>query len=303
MLIVTSNRRDPETVNKRSHSVIRCPQFMAKEPAFFLLSIAFLISGFLGCKGAPKGTVVATVGDSHLTLQTVEARIPLQLNGKVSTQEKQRMVSHWVDEELLYQEALRLKLDEDPVVSSRIADAMRDVLVTELKERKFERDVDVLEGEIHDYYETHQEQFIRDQPEIRVRHILVQNNSALTRAWDRLRSGHQFDLVAREESIDISAENGGSLGYFMENQVDPTFWEACQKARLGKPSKAVTRLGHHVIEVMDRRETGSMRDLLEVRGEITQRILAIRRQEIHQRLLDELKAKNSWSIAMETSGQ
>lgn len=260
------------------------------------------LAGLLGCQTQPEGTVVATVGKRRLMLQEVESRIPVQLAGKVGVQGKRRLVEGWVEEELFYQEALQRKLDKDPAVAARISDAVRDMLVAEFLEQEFKRDSDVLEGEILDYYEAHRDDFVRELPEIRARHILVSNRDALNRVWQRLQDGEPFERMARAESIDSSAEDGGRLGYFTEDQADPSFWEACQKARVGRRVRESTRRGYHIIEVLDRREAGSLRDLLEVRGEIRQRVQAKRRQAKRQKLLEELRNRIPWSVAVEVLG-
>ena len=256
----------------------------------------------LGCQMQPEGRVVATVGKRRLMLQEVESRIPIQLAGKVGALEKRRLVEGWVEEELFYQEALQRQLDKDPAVAARISGAVRDMLVAEFLEQEFKRDSDVLEGEILDYYEVHRDDFVRELPEVRARHILVSNRDGLNRVWQRLQDGEPFERVAREESIDASAEDGGGVCYFTEDQADPSFWEACQKARVGRRVRESTRRGYHIIEVLDRREAGSLRDLLEVRGEIRQRVQAERRQAKRQKLLEELRNRIPWSVAMDALG-
>jgi parvulin-like peptidyl-prolyl isomerase len=162
--------------------------------------------------------------------------------------------------------------------------------------RTHARDADVLEGEILDYYEEHRPDFEREKPEVRVRHIVVKDRNTLNQVWERLQKGELFEPVAREVSIDESAIDGGDLGYFVEDMVDPVFWSACKAAKLGRRTRTSTDLGHHIIEVMDRREAGSMRDLVDVRGEIQQRILAERRQEQRAKLLAEIKERVAWSV-------
>ena len=108
--------------------------------------------------------------------------------------------------------------------------------------------------------------------------------------------GEFFEQVAREVSIDQSAVNGGDLGYFTEDMVNPSFWAACWDAKLGHRIRTRTELGYHIIEVMDRNDTGSIRDLVDVRSEIQQRILTERRRAQRAKLLAELKERIEWSV-------
>ena len=256
--------------------------------------------GMWGCGGAPDGTVVAQVGESHLTKESLADRIPEPFIGKISIEEKQNLVENWVEEELLYQEALKQNLDEDPTLASRIEKAVRQFLVAELMSRTHARDDDVLEGEVLDYYKEHRPDFERDQPEFWVRHIVVKDKNTLNQVWERLQKGEFFEQVAREASIDPSAQQGGDLGYFSADMVDDAaFWTACEETKVGRRVRTSTQMGHHIIEVRDRREAGSMRDLVDVRGKINQRILAERRQEQRDKLLGEIKERIQWSMALD----
>ena len=105
-----------------------------------------------------------------------------------------------------------------------------------------------------------------------------------------------FAQVALEESIDESAARGGDVGYFTEDRVEPAFWAGCEKAKIGKLTQVRTPLGYHMIEVLDRKDAGSTRDLLDVRDEIRQRILTERREDVRKKLLEEIRNRIPASI-------
>ncbi len=243
----------------------------------------------MACQDTPKGDLLAKVGESILTSQALEARIPIQMAGRLHPSDQRRLVDAWVDEQLLYQEAIRLELNKDVSLQQQIEQARHDLLTAGLLERTYLKVADLTEETIQQYYLEHQEDFVRDLPSLRARHILVASRADLARVIKRLDRGELFDQVAREESIDESTERGGDLGYFSEDRVDPAFWSVCENAKVGRSVQARTHLGHHLIEVLDRREAGIVRDLLEVRGEIRQRILSVRRERAKQSLLDAIR--------------
>ena len=260
-----------------------------------------LLVGLLiyGCSEAPQGIVVARVGEATLTRSEVEARIPSQFLATITPEARKRVIEAWVQDELLFQEALGRKLNGDPVVRHRIQAATRDLLIAELLEREFEKAAQVSEEDIRAYYESDRDQFIRAQPQIRARHLLVKDKATMNRAQKRLRGGEHFDQVAREMSEDASAASGGDLGFFAEDQVHPAFWQACQDAKVGRRIVRVTPLGRHLIEVLDRREAGVPREINEVWGEIRQRIAADRRSAKRLELVAELLGRVPWSIIEE----
>lgn len=255
-----------------------------------------LTMAFGGCDRAPPEDLLAQVGDAALTSRDLESRVPAHMAGRISGEERKRVVDAWVEEQLLYQETIRQNLDEDPGLQRQVEQATRDLLTAELLERTFSQAPALVDEEIQAYYETHREEFVRDQPTLRARHILVELRADVARLKDRLDRGELFDQVAREASIDESAVRGGDLGYFKQEQVDPSFWSACEGAKIGRTVQARTHLGHHLIEVLDRREAGVVYDLFEVRGEIRQRLLAERRQAATQVLLDSIKGRISVTI-------
>lgn len=257
------------------------------------------VCGWVACGNQQEGMTVAQVGNVRLTKEALLSRIPSPFLGSISAEEKRQLVEKWVEEEMLYQESLKLKIQEEPEIAALIAQSTRRLLVAEVLERLYAKDAEVLEGEILDYFEANRSSFAREQPEIRVRHILVKEKEALNRAWQRLRDGELFEKVAREESVDVSAEVGGDLGYFTEDMVGASFWEACQSAKLGRRTRITISSGLHIIEVLDRREAGSERELVDVRGEIQQRILSERRHILRENLLEELKGRNNWSVDLE----
>ncbi|MCE2434479.1 MAG: peptidylprolyl isomerase [Candidatus Latescibacteria bacterium] len=260
------------------------------------IGLIICLIGMWGCERPQKVSVVAQVENRYLTKEALERRIPTPFAGKISPKEKQRLVENWIEEEILYREAIRQNLDQDPELSDRIDRAVRQLLASELMARTHARDAEVLEDEILNYYEEHQTDFERNQLELRVRHLVVADRNAMTRAWNRLQRGEFFEQVTREVSIDQSAVNGGDLGYFTEDMVGPAFWSVCRDAKLGHRIRTRTELGYHIIEVMDRNDEGSIRDLVDVRGEIQQRILTERRREQRAKLLTELKERIEWSV-------
>ncbi len=267
-----------------------------KRARYLKIGLIICLIGLWGCERPQKVSVVAQVGNSYLTTEAFERRIPTPFASTISPKEKQKLVENWIEEELLYREAIRQKLDQDAELSDRIDRAVRQLLANELMTRAYARNAEISEDEILAYYEEHRADFERDQLELRVRHLIVADRNAQTRAWDRLQKGEFFEQVAREVSIDQSAVNGGDLGYFTEDMVTASFWTACREAKLGHRIRTRTELGYHIIEVMDRDDEGSIRDLVDVRGEIQQRILTERRREQRAKMLAELKERTEWSV-------
>ena len=104
-----------------------------------------------------------------------------------------------------------------------------------------------------------------EEPAVRARHILLrapegnteQRQEARQQAQDlknQLQQGEaSFAELARAESDDATASQGGDLGWFSEGQMVPSFEEAAFNADVGEVVGPVeTRFGYHLIKVTGR---------------------------------------------------
>ena len=121
----------------------------------------------------------------------------------------------------------------------------------------------------------------------RARHILIspdqirseQEAQAQARSlYNRIREGAPFADLARAHSDDAgSAARGGELGWLSPGETVPGFEEALNQLAVGQISAPVrSTFGWHIIEVQERREVDSSRDLLRARA---QEVLQNRKRE------------------------
>lgn len=92
--------------------------------------------------------------------------------------------------------------------------------------------------------------------EVRARHILVKTKEEAEELIKKLEAGAKFEDLAKENSTDGSAANGGDLGYFTTGQMVPEFEKAAFALNKGEYTKepVQTQFGFHVIQVEDKRE-------------------------------------------------
>jgi len=126
--------------------------------------------------------------------------------------------------------------------------------------------VEVGDDESHAFYLANPDKF--ELPEaVRARHILLRltpqddekkRNAIMEKATsilERLAAGEDFASIARVESQDPRAGDGGDLGYFPRGKMVPKFEEAAFALQPGETSGIVeTRFGLHIIKVVDRQK-------------------------------------------------
>ena len=206
-------------------------------------------------------------------------------------------------QELLYQAALARGLHQQERLKTLLAQMRRDLLVAALLDAEFQdRELAFSEAAIRRYHDEYQADFRRPHPEIKARHILLTSErEANARRQTLLQRGESFAEVARKYSHDASTRNkGGELGYFSAAE-NPVLWAACQDLPLKRISDPIyTEYGYHLIQILERCEAGTVRDLTQVRSQIVEALVI----EHHQSQLDQLvaKLKNStdWAIAAPT---
>lgn len=93
---------------------------------------------------------------------------------------------------------------------------------------------------------------------VKARHILLpvnQNNftqmmSLSDSLMDLLKNGADFAQLARENSTDGTAQEGGDLGWFSEGQMVKPFNDSCFYGKTGDIKKVLSQFGIHILEIL-----------------------------------------------------
>jgi len=163
-----------------------------------------------------------------------------------------RVLDEVVDQKLLAAEALKRRLDRDPVAQRRLAAARERILGDMLVEGVVDRAVN--ENAIKALYQE-QLKLSKQSEEIHARQILVANQADGDAVKKLLASGASFEALALERSIDTATRfNGGDLGYFTTDVMPTQYEGALKAAKKGEiVGPFVTEAGWAVVRVEDRR--------------------------------------------------
>lgn len=241
---------------------------------------------------------VAYVGDAELTAAELENLSTPGLGPDAAQSERAELIDDWVRQELLYQEALTRQLDQQARLKMLLEQTRRDLLVAAFLDAEFSSEEFAFsEDDLRQYYDAHQDQFLRTRPEVKARHILLASQRAANARRQALQRGESFADLARDHSLDIDTRyQGGDLGYFSEAN-DPTLWASTRELPLNRVSKPIrTEYGYHLIQLQERWEIGTIRDLEQVRGEIIEALVRERHKAKLDQLVDQLKNTADWAI-------
>ncbi|WP_438971200.1 SurA N-terminal domain-containing protein [Methylophaga sp.] len=135
-------------------------------------------------------------------------------------------------------------------------------------------DLEVTEDELKQFYADNQQQFVGPEQR-RASHILIEGDNseslaAIESIQARLENGEDFAALAEELSQDPgSATQGGDLGFFERDVMDPAFEEAAyaleEEGDVSEPVK--TEFGYHLIKLTGIKQPAG-KDFAEARDEI-----------------------------------
>jgi peptidyl-prolyl cis-trans isomerase C len=123
-----------------------------------------------------------------------------------------------------------------------------------------------------------------------------QKRAAAAEILKQLRAGADFAKLARENSNDATAPNGGDLGFLGQGQMPPDFEKVAFSLKPGTMSGVVElQTGLHIIKVDERRGPRTA-PLLEVRDQVKQFLMNEQRQAKIDQLVGQIKAKSKIEI-------
>lgn len=149
----------------------------------------------------------------------------------VSSEVFRQRLDEVIDQKLLAAEAIKRKIDKDPVAQRRLAAARERILGDMLVEGVVEKAV--TEDAIRKLY-AEQQKLSKRSEEIRARQIIVGNQAEAESVKKLLASGASFDALAMERSTDQATRfNGGDLGYFTLDVMPEAYGVALKDAQKG----------------------------------------------------------------------
>ncbi|MDT8311979.1 MAG: SurA N-terminal domain-containing protein [Methylophaga sp.] len=148
--------------------------------------------------------------------------------------------------------------------------------------------IEVDDNELKAFYADNREQFVGPEQR-RASHILIEGDDAEAKAKiddlaQQLKDGADFAELAKLHSADTgSSDNGGDLGFFQRDVMDPAFEEAVFSLEVDEISEPVqTEFGYHLIKLTEI-DTPAGADFADAREQIEQQY---RRQMARQQFFD-----------------
>jgi peptidyl-prolyl cis-trans isomerase C len=238
-------------------------------------------------KSAPPPVVLAQVGQIRLTLDDVREIFPPEYEKVLPREQYLDFIQRLVDDEVIFQRALKLRLDQDPKIQARLERLRRKALIEEFMAREsanqeFEPD----EGSMTRYYENHKDDFKRKTPEFRYAHIRVGSLKEALALRARVK-GDNFTALASGSSLDSNGETA-SLPFRKPSEIPTCLLHDLSEAKPGWISPPLSCSdGVYLVKLLDRVESGALIPFAEAKEAIRGQLVMeqkdrMRETRIHQ---------------------
>ncbi len=247
---------------------------------------------------AQGGDVLAKVGDHQVTremLDNIIETIPEENRVPFLTPDGRKKILDEVVTSMLFAEAAKAQgIDKEAPVKTRLSYVQTEYLGGEYFRRQLAKSPPLSEKDLQAYFEEHKAEFTPPE-EIKARHILVKTEAQANKILDEIKAGKDFAELAKKNSIDPAAAQGGRLGlpdgreWLPRGTFEHSFEEALfkiPKGKVGGPIK--TQFGWHILKVEDRRKPDPPA-FVQVRGAIYRRLHDQKITELRKKLTEQLK--------------
>ena len=203
----------------------------------------------------PADPVIARVNGAeiHLSdLRQAATGLPDQYRSMPQQMLYPMLLDQLVDRHALSDYAHKTGFDRDPAVQQ----AMQRARETALQNALISREVgpQVTDDKVRARYDA----TLANQPgepEVHAAHILVASEDQAKKIIAQLAAGGDFAAIAKAQSTDPGAAQGGDLGFFKKGDMLPEFAASAFALKPGQvtPTPVHTRYGWHVIKVIETR--------------------------------------------------
>jgi peptidyl-prolyl cis-trans isomerase C len=174
------------------------------------------------------------------------------------------------------------------------------LLMSKYVDENVNKKISVSQDDLAKYYSSNPKEFTH--PDIvRTSHILIppagdtaeQDAKARERAealLARIKKGEDFAKLAKENSVDASASQGGDIGFAAKEALASEYAEAAFSLPVGGVKLVKTRYGYHIIKVTEKKSAG-LATLDEVKDQLTEFLKNQKAQADLTKLVNQLRDK------------
>ena len=198
-------------------------------------------------------------------------------------------IKNWIDETLLFSEAMNNGFENDVVLQRKRDSYYRELIITSFVESVIASKVSVSNDDVRLYYKRNKGEFARVLDEVRIEQYVVKSKKVANRLVASFNSKKNIDLSKFDiELVKTETVQRGTLAKNIDDMLFVKRRRVVGPVVLGKDIS--------VLKVLNINKQGSTKGLNDVYDEIYQRVFKIKSIEVQESLLDSLKKTVNISI-------
>ncbi len=254
----------------------------------FLLPVIF----FVACSG---GDTIAKVGKESISKSDFESHLSFKRIDPTNEDRASAELDEFLTQTALAQAISTQELANNQLLAAEFAEFKKQMTISRYMAAYLDRVV--TDAAVENYYNSHQDEYTRQQAHIA--HIVFRVNNSMTdvekqaaqqkarEVVAKLAKGEVFEVLAQQMSDDVySAKQGGDLGWVSPESIDPAFATSVLALAEDETSDVVkTQYGYHIIKLLEplRSEVAPLR---QVQGDIRYQLRQKAKAAETKRLLD-----------------
>ena len=262
----------------------------------FLFVLPFII---MSCQNnsVPAIEIVAKVGDQYLTRDELLNWMPQDIPEEQKDILSRQYIDRWVQKTMLALTAKDDGMSLTPYERWSLESLQKEMLAQKYLNSKLPKDIIITDQEISTYYDEKKEQFIRNEDEVHLVQLFLEN---LDRAIaEEIREQKTLLEVIKKNYLDTQinriVEKNGDLGYVPVENLRKEIARTVKNGRTGRIYGPINiEKGYYYFQMMDKQKAGSFRSLDLVQEEIRLRLVSIKREKLADELTEKLK--NTYTV-------
>jgi len=245
---------------------------------------------------SPDDEVIISYGEEKLTMRHIQYRQP---NADAKTIKK--IADSWLRIQLLFEEAKRRGITEDPLAKSDAKIIARKVYGQALV-KAVQNAVQITEEQMRDYYEKNKEtdKTINVPTKFSFSHVATPSLQDAREVLNKIKAGADIGAVAREVSIDLDGRRAGAVKNLTQTSISrrygkefaATLLTASVGEVVGPIKSGTSRTGdRYEVARFDAREEGGMKSFEEVKDYIEARLLRAEKKTVAGDMAKSLEEK------------
>jgi parvulin-like peptidyl-prolyl isomerase len=228
-----------------------------RKAIIIVLATALAVSAVFFLISSKNRKVLAVVNGYRITVKDlmVEVEVSPTFYRESLKTNPQAVLDDYINQVLLFREAKKYERELKRGVEDKMKNYYMKMLTQEYVEKKLVKKVEITDEEVAEYYNAHLEDFVIPE-RVRLFEIVLPSQQAAEAVRRRLSFGESFEELARRESITLSREKNGDLGWIDVRKLEPEISALVTRINPGEILANIikTEVGYHIIKLASKTE-------------------------------------------------